>query len=541
MSTSTTQAPTTSVSWLRRWRVPLIAVLLPVAMFILIRVWIAYDLEPAAQMPLFIAFQWSVMLALLVLAIWWLFFSGFRWLTRLAVLALAVALPFGFAQIVRRVDFTGSMRPQFTFLWQDDPALALERKLQEGTPISTDGLPTIDVAVGPHDFARYRGPNGDGVAHPADLTPNWATTPMQVLWKQPCGGGYAGFAVAGNIAVTIEQRRDEEVIVCYDRASGKERWKFGYPALFEQTAPMGGNGPRATPTIADGDVYSLGATGELVCLDAATGKKRWQVNIVKDNDAKVVYWGMTGSPLVVGAHVIVNPGINPENNTSQAMAAYDRKTGAKVWAAGNTAAGYSSPQLAKLAGVEVILLFDGGGLVALEPATGKEEWRHEWKTFGDMNIVQPLVLSGDRVFISSEASNGGVMLKLERNRNGWVKSELWQNRNLYSRFANPVVHQGHLYGLCNGFLTCVDDATGKRLWKGDRFGSGQLLLVGDVLVISAETGEVATVAADPAGYRELNRMEVFTGKTWNTPALAGRQLFVRNHYEMACLELGAPK
>src|SRR5439155_25846008 len=131
-------------------------------------------------------------------------------------------------------------------------------------------------------------------------------------------------------------------------------------------------------------------------------------------------------------------------------------------------------------------------------------------------------------FISSEAANGGVMLKLERKDNQWLKSIVWENRKLYSRFANPISYQGHLYGLCSGVLTCVDDRTGKRIWKDGRFGSGQLLLVGDVLVITSEDGEVATAAADPSGYRELSREQVLKGRTWNTPAVAGRELFVRN-------------
>ena len=541
MSTSATSSATPLPTRRRRWWMPIVAIAIPVVMFFVVRICFEYELVPDAQMPLATAFFFSLPLALLILAIWWLFLSGFGWATKLFVVLLAVALPFGFTRIVRHVEFTGRMTPRFNFIWEHDPDEDFEHHLQATATTSTDGMPPITLAIGATDFARYRGPNGDGVTQSGPLAPDWTTLATKALWRQKCGGGYSGFAVAGNVAVTLEQRRQEEAVVCYDRATGKQRWQFTHPALFKQTPNMGGNGPRSTPTIADGDVYSLGAMGDFVCLDGATGKPRWQVNILKDNDAQNVMWGMTGSPLIVGGNVIVNPGVNPANNVGKAVAAYDRKTGAKVWAAGDKPAGYSSPQLAKLAGIDVILLFDGGGLVALNPENGKEEWRHEWKTFSDMNIVQPLVLSGDRVFISSESANGGVMLKLDRNRNGWVKSELWQNRNLYSRFANPVAHEGHIYGLCNGALTCVDDKTGKRLWKDGEYGSGQLLLAGDVLIVCSEAGDIATVAADPTGYRELGRQTVFTQKTWNTPALAGNQLFVRNHYEMACLELPAAK
>src|SRR5262249_4659192 len=158
-------------------------------------------------------------------------------------------------------------------------------------------------------------------------------------------------------------------------------------------------GPRATPTIAGGEVYSLGATGQLVCLEGATGRLKWSKDILEDNEAKRVTWGMTSSPLVAGDLVVVNPGVDPEHNAGRALAAYKRPTGERAWGAGTYKAGYSSPQLARLCGREQILLFDAGGLAGFDPGTGAELWRYPWETFSDMNIIQPLVLGQDRVLI----------------------------------------------------------------------------------------------------------------------------------------------
>ena len=161
------------------------------------------------------------------------------------------------------------------------------------------------------------------------------------MWRQPVGGGYASFAVAGDLAVTIEQRRDQEAVVGYDVATGHERWTYSYPAHFVER--LGGPGPRATPTIRDGDVYSLGATGVLACLKAATGELKWSVNIL-DGQPNVA-WAMSGSPLVYDRFVVVNPGAQTAANQGKAVVAYDRETGKPVWRAGSARAGYSSPML----------------------------------------------------------------------------------------------------------------------------------------------------------------------------------------------------
>jgi outer membrane protein assembly factor BamB len=530
-------------SLLRRLRVPLIAFTLPVLLFIAVSVYGRMDLAdsvPEAMMPLVMAAMVSTELAILVVAVWFLFFSGLRLSTKVIGVLVVVAVVTAVYKIPRRWEFGGMMSPIPVFRWQPDIQAELDERLAH--PVDHTGtLSAADFVVDATDFPRYRGARADGVAPEAAIATDWTATPPKEVWRTPVGWAYSGIAVAGNVAVTLEQRGEKEAVVCYDRASGKELWAYAYDAHFKQSAPMGGDGPRSTPTISGGDVYTLGAEGHLVCLDGTTGKPRWPVvDVIKDNGAAVVKWGMTSSPLVVGKLVVVNAGIDPANNQHQAVAAYDRTTGKKVWAVGDYAAGYSSPMLATLDGMEQIVLFDAGGVAGIDPADGKELWRHPWTTFNDMNIIQPLILPGDRVFISSELTNGCALLEVKKSGSTWTVRPAWTSRALAARFANPVYCDGHIYGLSNNRLCCLSAATGKRQWRSDEeFESGQLLLCGKTLLVQPErSGEVLAVSADPKEYRELGRTKVFRGsRTWNTPALAGGRLYLRNHEEMVCLEL----
>ena len=328
-----------------------------------------------------LGFQFLCLLAVAVLTVWLLVFSGYSPRTRAAISLLIVAMIGAVAGVTRQVEFDGQMNPRFHFRWEPSSDELLAKHLSESGP-ATGGA---DLTIGPTDSPRFRGPLGDGTAPGVTLSEDWTATPPKELWRHPVGAGHGGIAVAGNSAVTLEQRGESEMIVCYDRATGKERWSFAYPARFAQSEPMGGDGPRTTPTIADGDVYSFGATGELVCLDGRTGQPKWRRNALADSGASNAEWGMAGSPLVHKDLVIVNPGVNPAANAGKAVAAYDRATGNPVWASGKHPAAYASPQLVTLGGVEQVLVFDAAGLGGYDPATGTELWRHPWKTDMGMN------------------------------------------------------------------------------------------------------------------------------------------------------------
>jgi len=472
--------------------------------------------------------QAVILLTSLLLLLWMLFLSYFSWAVRGGILVVVVLAAGVLAAAVREVRFTGNMRPLLVWRWINPSDLALEehrRAHAVGAPAA------LELTTLPTDFPEYRGRRRDGVVTGPALARDWGARPPRLLWKQPVGGGYAAFAIAGNLAVTIEQRRGEEALVAYDAVSGGERWSYAYPALFHEI--MGGNGPRATPTVADGQVYALGGTGKLVCVDALTGKRRWEVDILEGNDN--LSWGMCGAPLVYDAYVVVSPGSQrPGRHT---LVAYQRATGHKAWEAGQARGAYSSPMLATLAGVRQILLLDGEGLAGYDAGTGQELWRFPWETNQDINVAQPLVLDGDRVFISSGYGVGCALLEITQRDGKWAVQPVWRKRTMRCKFTSPVARGGHLYGLDEGILVCLDEKTGERQWRDGRYGHGQLLLSGDLLVILAESGELALVEASPAAYRELGRIAVFESKTWNCPALANGNVYVRNDQDMACYDL----
>ncbi len=472
------------------------------------------------------------LLSLVLLSAWLLFFSPLRLWQAVATLVVALGAVFA---AVQQVKLTGDWVPLVVFRWSAAPGHSSAMRPVEG---SAAQAPLDLREIREADFPQYRGMRRDGVIQGPPLARDWHVRPPLLLWNQPAGGGYSSFAVVGAAAVTLEQRGTHEAVVCYDTASGQVRWLHEYPAHFEEW--QGGEGPRATPTIADGDVYSLGATGHLVCLDGATGRQKWAVDILADNDN--IRWGMSGSPLVCDRVVVVNPGVQKRSAAGRALVAYDRNSGAVAWTAGNTRAGYSSPMLATLAGRSQILLFDGEQIGGYESAGGGLLWSLPWKTMEGINVAQPLVLDGDRVFISSGYGVGCAMLKITHTDGKFVAQQLWKTTALQSKFANPVHRDGYIYGLDNGTLACIDAKDGKRKWKGERYGHGQLLLRDDLLVILSEEGELVLAQATPEEPRELGRVKALTAKTrtWNNHAVADGKAYVRNDLEMACFDLRAP-
>jgi outer membrane protein assembly factor BamB len=220
--------------------------------------------------------------------------------------------------------------------------------------------------------------------------------------------------------------------------------------------------------------------------------------------------------------------------------ALDRVTGKEKWRAGKGKAGYSSPMLATLAGKRQVLLLDGEGLSGYDAVGDGELWRYPYPTYQGINVCQPVLLDGDRVFISAGYDVGAVLLHVTETAGKWSATELWRSRAMRCKFNSPVAYQGHLYGLDEGVLTCLDAATGARRWRAGHYGHGQLLLAGDLLVILAESGELALVEATPQEHRQLGifqALDADSGKTWNCPALADGKVFVRNHREMACYDL----
>jgi outer membrane protein assembly factor BamB len=407
------------------------------------------------------------------------------------------------------------------------PAAAPAAPPTDGTARADDPTP----AVSARGWTDFRGPRRNGAYTERAIFTNWPAGGLKPVWKQPVGGGYASFAGAGGRAFTIEQRGTQEVVAAYDVATGRELWTNAWDALFSEQ--MGGDGPRATPTWAEGRVYALGATGELRVLDDATGRVVWRTDILKDAGAGNLPWGMAASPLIVDDTVVVLPG----GPSGQSVVAYDRASGRRAWAALDDMQAYSSPMLVTIAGVRQILVFSASRVLGLKPDGSGVLWEFPWKTMYDVNASQPLLIGDDRVFLSTGYGTGAVLIELTPGANGLTPREIWRTNRMKNQFSSSVVHDGFIYGLDESILACIDAATGELKWKGGRYGYGQIMLASGHLIVLTEDGDVALVRASPDRHQEIVRFPALEGKTWSHPALFDGRLLIRNVNEMAAFDL----
>ena len=380
-------------------------------------------------------------------------------------------------------------------------------------------------------WTNYRGPARDGKYDETPIRTSWPAEGLPLLWKQPIGGGYASFVVADGVAFTIEQRRSQEVVAAYDVETGRELWTNGTDAEFRES--MGGDGPRATPTWEAGRLYALGAEGDLRCFDARTGKVNWSKNILKDNGADNLQWGMSGAPLIVDDKVVVLPG----GRSGKSVAAYNKMTGAPVWKSLNDTQAYVSPMLVTLAGKRQILVETANRVVGLAPEDGSLLWETSWNTDMGINCSQPVVVDANRIFLSSGYGKGAALVEITTDGGALAARKVWENSSMKNKFNSSVLYNGNIYGLDEGILTCVDATSGERRWKGGRYGYGQVILANGHLIVITDTGDLVLVKAAPDKHTEIAKFAAIEGKTWNYPAIAGGRLLVRNQTQMACFDV----
>ena len=464
-----------------------------------------------------------VMAAFGLIVLWLVFFSRLPKFPRKAGLfGIVVLLAAGYA-LFEIKGTSGDLTPIIGWRFQSD-----DLAVPEATSTLAEATKTI---VGAADFPQFFGPNRDGKLSGPMLALDWKAQPPVDIWRKEVGAGWSGFSVVGRFAITQEQRGEMETVVCYDLSTGDVIWTHTDAARYFTT--LGGLGPRATPTI-DGDlVFTQGATGILNCLKVRTGKSIWSVDILEDNAAKLPQWGVSGSPLILDDLVIVNPG----GPSRRSIVAYKKATGERAWSGGSNGANWSSPALATIGGVRQILMFGHEGIAGHDANGGKVLWSYPWKG-GHPHVSMPLALDGDHVLVSSGYGTGSQALKITALESGdFTVDRAWRSMAMKAKFVNLIQLDGYIYGLDDGSLACMNAETGKRAWKGDRFGHGQILLIGKVLLLLAENGEAILFDPNPEEQREWTRFQALTGKTWNPPALAGAYLLVRNDKETACFRL----
>jgi outer membrane protein assembly factor BamB len=384
------------------------------------------------------------------------------------------------------------------------------------------------------NWPGFRGPGRDSIIPGIRIETDWSTSPPVELWRRPVGPGWGSFAVRGDLLYTQEQRGDNEIVACYNATSGQPVWAHHDAARFWES--NAGAGPRGTPTLNDGRVYTFGATGIVNALDADDGAVLWSRNAGSDSGMKVPGWGFASSPLVLRDMVIVA--------ASGKLVAYDAASGAPRWLGPAGGDSYSSPHLATIDGVEPILLTSAQGVTGVAPADGSLLWKYSWRS--DTRIMQPAVTADGNVLITAGDAMGGVGIRriaVTHGPAGWTAEERWTSNGLKPSFNDFVVHDGHVFGFDGGILACIDAKDGKRLWKGGRYGFGQLVLLRDqdLLLVLSEEGELVLVKAASDQFTEVARFPAIEGKTWNHPVLVGDRLLVRNGSEMVAFRLSHPR
>ena len=482
--------------------------------------------------------------------------------SRRVVMIAAIGLPWAAAMPFRIAGVGGNGVAAFAWRWtetseqrllaqvDDTPAGARLRNRPTGTERDAGATPPTGAAAAPDPsvapdtrgvsasepaaapplaWPGFRGAARDGIIPGVRIETDWSTAAPALIWRRPVGPGWASFAVRDDLLYTQEQRGPDEIVSAYDVRTGEPIWRHSDRTRLDD--PMGGPGPRATPTLGGDRVYTFGSTGILNALDPSTGSIVWSRNAASDLNAAIPTWGFSSSPLLVDDLVVVA--------VSGTLAAYERTNGRPRWTGPPGGDSYSSPQLLEIDGVAQILQMDATGTVSVVPATGKTLWTSPWNTrLPVMPIVQPARLEDGNVLVG-DSTFGIRRLAATLRDQEWTVTERWASTGLKPYFNDFVVHRGHAYGFDGSILASVDLATGTRNWKGGRYGQGQLVLLRDqdVLLVLSEQGELALVRALPDRFTELARVPALSGKTWNHPVLVGDVLLVRNGEEMAAFRI----
>ncbi len=450
---------------------------------------------------------------------------------RLPVAILGAVIGFGYWDLLQSGGVSGKFVADFSWRWEATPEESYLKSLANKSPAKSmktnDAVVTLASSVWP----SFRGASRDGKLVGVSLNEDWANIPPKRIWKSKIGPGWSSFSVAGNRLFTQEQRGEKEAVVCLDANSGATIWEYEYASRFWES--VAGAGPRATPTIADEGLFSLGANGILTCLNASTGAKIWERDIQVDSKRKPPMWGFASSPLVTDGVVIVHAG----GADDKGLLAYDAKTGESRWSTASGDHSYSSAQVASFDSVQGVLMETNAGLQFINAKDGSKIWQFDSPS-QNYRTLQPLVL-GNSVLLANSLGEGTKRLSVTRNGDQWSVKEEWASRSMKPDFNDFVEHQGYLYGFDGNIFACIDVATGEKKWKKGRYGNGQVLLLCDAgqMLVTSEEGDLVLLKADSEKMVELAKYRAIEGKTWNHSVFVGNRIFIRNAEEAACYEL----
>ncbi|MBP7949430.1 MAG: PQQ-like beta-propeller repeat protein [Verrucomicrobiales bacterium] len=388
----------------------------------------------------------------------------------------------------------------------------------------------------------WRGPKRDGMAPDKGLLKDWEKAPRLVWSLKGLGKGLSAVNIADGKMFTMGQRKGGEFLLALDWKTQKELW----------AAKVSGKGdtPNCTPVYSSGLVYALGFGGDLVCVDAKTGKEVWRKDFAKDFTGRMMSgWGYSESPLVDGNRVIVTPG-----GDHALMAALDCRTGKVIWQTdttnhGSGGAAYSSPVISHGGGTKQYLTLTGKALVSVDAASGKLLWAYERIANGTANIPTPLVL-GDHIFTSTGYGTGAALLKLSKDGSGvkaeevyFLEADKFQNHHGGMVAVGDCIYAGT--GHNNGFPICIEWKSGRIIWGKERHSAGKesaaVLFADGKLYFRYQNGIMALIDATPKGYVEKGHFKIATadGPSWPHPVIFDKKLVLRDQDSLHCYDLAA--
>ena len=396
-------------------------------------------------------------------------------------------------------------------------------------------LTCMTVSVFATDWPQFLGPNRNGSYTGADVSFTWDEKGPARLWKVSVGRGFSGPVVSQSRLFLHQRKGDAEELLCLEADSGKTLWSVSDPTTYHDSFGFD-DGPRATPTVAAGRIYTFGAEGLLTCRSTKDGTRVWQIATHKTFKVKKGFFGAACSPLYHEGVVIVNVGGKDDSG----IVAFDAESGAVRWKATGHDASYSSPAVVSISEEPHCLVFTREGLVDLHPSTGKVRFEFPWRAriAASVNAATPLV-DGDLVFITSSYRTGAACLRVGDD----AFERLWSSDEaISSHYATPVINNGTIYGLdgrqeFGQSMRAVDVKSGKVLWTQEGFKAGTVSLIGAHVLLLTEDGELIGIKASPKSYQRVARATVASGTVRAFPALASGRLFFRSETELYAVDL----
>jgi outer membrane protein assembly factor BamB len=412
------------------------------------------------------------------------------------------------------------------------------------------------IAPGPAPLARqapaswpqWGGPNRNFMSDARGLASKWPASGPKKLWSRALGEGHSSIAADSGRLYTMYRplgmlamvrRSQEEVVAALDAATGATIWEHRYPSSTSGIDFSEGAGPHATPLITADRVFAAGSRKELFALDKANGQMVWSHDLIKEFGAPGPDRGYSCSPLLYNGTIIVSVG-----GPGQTLAAFNEKTGALVWKAGDFKTSPSSPIVIDLDGQKQLLYFGGDEIVGVDPSNGRTLWTYPHKTNWGLNISTPIWSAADHLlFVSSAYGTGSRAIELHHAGGRTTPTEKWFSGRMRIHIGTAVRVGNYVYGSSGdfgpAFITAIDLGSGKIAWQDRSFSRAQLLYADGKLVILDEDGNLGLATVTPEGLQVLAKAPVLDNLAWTPPTLVGTRLFARDRKNIAAFELGS--